>query len=199
MRPTDELAEGSRPADDRRRLEQLFREHSRALLGYLLRRADDPDDASDALAEVMLVAWRRLDDVPPGDQARLWLFGVARRVLANARRSAERRLRLGERLRRELASAPLPDPEDEHEAEAVRAAVRRLPDAYREVLLLNAWEGLRPAEIATVTDVAPATARTRLHRARHQLRLELETLESGDAKSGPGAVPLVKRAMEERT
>lgn len=197
MQPIDELAEGGTVADDRRRLEELFHEHSQALLAYLLRRSEIPEDASDALAEVMLVAWRRLDDVPPGDEARLWLFGVARRVVANTRRSAERRLRLGDRLRREFAPAVAPGPEDEHEADVVRAAIRKLPEGQREVLLLNAWEGLEPAEIAAVTGVIPATARARLHRARKQLRRELESMVGGGP---PGrGLPVMRRAREERT
>jgi RNA polymerase sigma factor (sigma-70 family) len=199
MEPMADLAEGRTLADDRRRLEQLFGEHSHALLGYLLRRTEVPEDASDALAEVMLVAWRRLDDVPPVEEARLWLFGVARRVLANLRRSAERRLRLGERLRQELAGAAFPEPEDENEAEVVRAAIRKLPEAQREVLLLNAWEGLEPAEIGVVIGVIPATARTRLHRARNQLRRELEAMEGAEEDPRGAGSPVVRRAMEERT
>jgi len=197
MQPMNELADGSTHVDDRLRLEELFRENSQALLGYLLRRTEDPEDASDALADVMLVVWRRLDDVPPGKDARLWLFGVARRVLANTRRSAERRLRLGERLRQEVAGASVPGPDDEHETEAVRAAIRKLPERHREVLLLNAWEGLKPREIAAVIGVIPATARNRLRRARNQLRRELEAMESADPRDR--GRPAVRPTTEERT
>lgn len=77
----------------------LFAGHSRALLGYALRRVSEPADAADVVAETFLVAWRRLDDVPTGSDARLWLFGTARRVLANQRRGALRRSRLADRLR----------------------------------------------------------------------------------------------------
>jgi RNA polymerase sigma factor (sigma-70 family) len=194
----NEPSGGSRLLDDRARLEQLFRENSTCVLGYLLRRTEDPEDASDALAEVMLVAWRRLDDVPSGDKARLWLFGVARRVIANTRRSSERRLRLGERLRQQLPGAMVPESEEEHEAEVVRAAIRRLSEAQREVLLLNAWEGLEPAEIAAVINVVPATARTRLHRARNQLRRELEAMEGAGEGPAPAGLRVIRRAREDR-
>jgi len=192
-----ERAEGQARDGDRRRLEDLSRAHSRALLGYLLRRAD-PEDASDALGEVMLVAWRRLDDVPGGDEARLWLFGVARRVLANSRRSAARRHRLGERLRQELSGQTPAGPGEVHEAEAVRAAIRRLPEEHREVLLLSAWEGLEPKEIAAVIGVVPATARTRLHRARKRLRRELERMGSTPEDHREPELPIRRREMEER-
>ena len=69
------------------RFEELFREHYRAVRGYALRRAPG-DLAQDAVSETFLVAWRRLDDVPA--DALPWLYGVARRVLANQRRSIDR-------------------------------------------------------------------------------------------------------------
>jgi DNA-directed RNA polymerase specialized sigma24 family protein len=62
---------------------RLYREHGRAILAYALRRVGDPEDAADVVAETFLIAWRRLGDVPAGDRARLWLYAVARRVVAN--------------------------------------------------------------------------------------------------------------------
>src|SRR6478672_7119633 len=68
------------------RFEELFARTRSALMGYAVRRVGDPADAADVVAETYLVAWRRLDEVPPGEETRLWLFGVARRVLANHQR-----------------------------------------------------------------------------------------------------------------
>src|SRR4051812_15821279 len=59
----------------------LFDDHHLAVLGYALRRTAGAQDAADVLADTMLVAWRRLDEVPGGDTTRLWLYGVARKVL----------------------------------------------------------------------------------------------------------------------
>lgn len=167
------------PADDderrRARFRALFQAESRALLGYALRRTGRPEDAADVVAEVFLVAWRRVDDVPAGDEARLWLYGVARRVVANHRRGARRRERLGDLLRHEVRVALPPEPDREDAtADAVRAALGRVPADDRELLHLTAWEGLTPTQIATVTGAPPATVRTRLHRARRRLRHELE-------------------------
>lgn len=67
--------------DDRFRV--LYAAHLNAILGYALRRVAAPEDAADVVAETFLIAWRRCADVPPGGEARLWLYGVARRVLAN--------------------------------------------------------------------------------------------------------------------
>jgi RNA polymerase sigma-70 factor, ECF subfamily len=80
------------------RFAALFDRTHRPLLAYAVRRVADPADAADIVAETFLVAWRRLDEVPPDEQARPWLFGVARRVLANYYRGEHRRHALGERL-----------------------------------------------------------------------------------------------------
>ena len=72
---------GSHMGDDspagRAQFEALYAAEGRRVLAYALRRTAQPADAADVLAEVFLVAWRRLDDVPAGAEARLWLYGVA--------------------------------------------------------------------------------------------------------------------------
>jgi RNA polymerase sigma factor (sigma-70 family) len=162
-------------ADDEQRFRTIFDDHRRAVLGYALRRAADPADAADVLAETFLTAWRRLDDVPAGEAARAWLLGVARRVLANQRRGARRHAGLADRLADELA-ARLPQSASVENVDAgLHHALMRLPERDREVLLLAAWEGLSPTEIAAVTGLRGATVRTRLHRARRRLRAELES------------------------
>ncbi len=89
-------------SDLRRRFEEIYMAHYADLLAYVRRRTESPEDAADALAETFATAWRRIADVPPGPSARLWLYGVARRVLANGRRAATRRSALVERLGAEL-------------------------------------------------------------------------------------------------
>jgi RNA polymerase sigma factor (sigma-70 family) len=158
------------------RFRRLFDDAERDLLAYALRRVDRPEDAADVVAETFLVAWRRIDDVPPGEQARLWLYGVARRQLANQRRGQLRRSQLADRLRDELpaatAAAAAPAGEDERVLD-VRAALGRLDEADRELLTLSSWEGLSPAQLAVVLQLPAVTLRSRLHRARKRLRAEL--------------------------
>ena len=149
---------------------RLYREQGRAILRYTLRRVEDPEDAADVVAETFLVAWRRLGEVPNGAEARLWLYGVARRVIANLDRSGRRRtrlaIRLAEALRTELATHPAPEGEA---AEALRA-MAGLRDEDRELLLLVSWEELAPSEAAKVLGISSLAARSRLHRARRRLR-----------------------------
>jgi RNA polymerase sigma-70 factor (ECF subfamily) len=153
---------------------RLYREQGRAILAYALRRVEDREDAADVVAETFLIAWRRLAEVPPGTGARLWLYAVARRVIANLHRSERRRTRLGgrlaESLQTELATQPAPDGEA---AEALRA-MAGLSGEDRELLLLVSWEGLSPNEAARVIGVSSLAARSRLHRARRRLRALIE-------------------------
>ena len=159
------------PAD---RFHRLFAANERELLAYALRRVDRAEDAADVVAETFLVAWRRMERVPPGDEARLWLYGVARRQLANQRRGQLRRSRLADRLRAELpAAVAAARGTDDHRVAAVLAALARLEEEDREILRLSSWEGLTPSEIATVLGVPAVTARSRLHRARKRLRSEV--------------------------
>lgn len=172
---------GGSPGRDR--FATLFRAHSRPLLAYALRRTS-PTDAGDVVAETMLVAWRRLDDVPTGSAERLWLYGVARRVLANELRASRRRDRLGVRFGAEVqrVTEVHRDP-SVVDLMAIGDAVRRLAPTEREVMLLTAWEGLSPAEIAVVLDLPAATVRSHLHRARHELRERLDPMGSGPPNS----------------
>jgi RNA polymerase sigma-70 factor (ECF subfamily) len=154
------------------RFEALYAANHAPILGFALRRTATPDDAADILAETFLTAWRRLDELPPGDDARLWLYGVARRVLANYYRGERRRSSLAGRLRAELASSYVP-PESDGESAKLAEALRRLPRHQRELLALNAWEGLDYGEIATVLGCSRNAVRIRLHRARVRLAAEL--------------------------
>ncbi|MFC0861947.1 RNA polymerase sigma factor [Sphaerimonospora cavernae] len=155
----------------RDRFEAIYDAYYPAIHQYAARRTGSPDDTADVIAETFLTAWRRVDDVPEGEKALLWLYGVARRVLANQRRGAVRRAALAERLRAELAAErPVTPVELEH----VRAAFDELPERDREVLALACWEGLTGEQIAEVVGGTAIAARTRLHRARRRLTATLE-------------------------
>lgn len=167
------------------RFASLFERTHQPLLAYAVRRVAAPADAADVVAETFLVAWRRLDEVPPGEQARPWLFGVARRVLSNLYRSERRRDALTDRLRASLAEVV---PAPAFDLSPVETAMSRLPDDDQELLRLVAWEELARDEIAMVLGVSRATVRVRLHRARQRLLVQMRSLdEAGDlptARSG---------------
>jgi RNA polymerase sigma-70 factor (ECF subfamily) len=174
-------------AADRARFEQVYGETRHALLAYLLRRTDSLDDAADLLSEVYLVAWRRIGNLPAGDEARLWLFGVARRLLANQRRRNRTGADLAAALEQTLAiqqahQLPL---EAEPVFGVLRAALSELSPADRELLLLSGWEELTPTEIATVIGRPTALVRVRLHRARLRLQAKLPVTEDERSRATP--------------
>ena len=159
------------------RFTDLFEATYQPLLGYAVRRVADPQDAADVVAEAYLVAWRRLDDVPPGPDARPWMFGVARNVLANYYRGERRRTALAARLRETLTD-DLPVPP--RGPTTLDLAMARLGDDDRELLHLVAWEGLAREEIALVLRVPRATVRVRLHRARRRLLALMAEVEASE-------------------
>lgn len=164
---------------DGERFERLYRANYAAVLAYALRRTV-AEQAHDVAAETFLVAWRRLDDVP-GDP-RPWLLGVARRVLANQRRSDRRRAALAARLANEPRAA---DPREESETQSVLAALAGLSERDREALLLGAWDGLDRAQAAAALGCSRPAFAVRLHRARGRLLQAIEDAGHSPA-GGPG-------------
>lgn len=168
------------------RFTRIYRSTFGPVLAYAMRRVPDRDEAFDVVADTFAVVWRRIDSVPEGPREAAWVFGVARRVVANATRSRLRRVRLHGRLHALRAG---PDPtRSRHglEAEAgsvddqvqvVLAAMGRLPARHQEVLRLAAWEDLSQAEMGEILGCSANAVAIRLHRARRALheayRLEL--------------------------
>lgn len=156
-------------------VERAYREHATTILGYLARRVDPVDDAADLLSEVMLTAWRRRDAMPPPPQDLLWLYGVARHVLANHRRSTRRRTARVQALADELRAAAAQPPDVRAEVLDVRAAIQAMPEPDREILLLSDWEGLNSTEIGVLLEMPASTVRARLVRARDHVRARAGT------------------------
>lgn len=165
----------------------LYESHRRDLLAYFLRRVD-PDVAPDCVDEVFLTAWRRREEVPAGE-ARPWLFGIARKVILNQRRSLRRRHRLLGRLTAEPAQ-----PSDGPELTALRGAKQRLvaealdrlSHADQELLRLAYWEELPHAEIGQILGCSTNAVDVRLHRAVGRLGKVLE--RAGHVTGGRSAV-----------
>jgi RNA polymerase sigma-70 factor (ECF subfamily) len=148
------------------RFEQIYEEHAGAVRAYVRRRAPE-SMVEDVVADVFVVCLRRIDDVPRN--ALPWLYGVARKTLANERRK-----------RRDL---PVAAPELSYEPEPVgdsllAAAFAALSDADREILRLVAWEGLSLREAARVLECSPVACRVRYHRAKSRLASRLAAAAS---------------------
>jgi RNA polymerase sigma-70 factor (ECF subfamily) len=161
------------------RFTQLYERHYDAVHRYVVRRVVGIDVA-DVTAEVFLVAWRRLADIPVGAELP-WLYRSASFVLANEYRGQSRGQRLTERVAGEPDGRQAADHADEVvDRLAVTAAFDRLPSADQEVLRLVAWERCDPGAAAKALGCSRATFTMRLFRARRRLREQLKTSTATD-------------------
>jgi RNA polymerase sigma factor (sigma-70 family) len=168
----------SSPGDEPSRqdsFEQLYSETRVAILSYLTRRVSNPADAADLLAETYLIAWRKVDTIPNDQTARLWLYGVARRIMSHHRRHEMVEQGLAEALRADLnrETARLQADRDVPFSDVVAVSLARLKPSDREIMELSAWEQLTAAEIADLIGMKPGSVRVRLHRIRAVIRADL--------------------------
>ena len=160
---------------------ELFTGNHEAVGRYCLRRLP-PDDARDALTETYLIAWKRIEDAPPGDETVLWLYGIARNVVRNRNRSSRRSVRLVARLVRDPAVAVL-DPVHQiirqEEDRELLDAMTELSASDREILRLRAYEELSYEQVSIVLGCSEDAARQRSSRALKRLgaRLDVSTGE----------------------
>jgi len=176
------------------RFRALHQETFGDLLRFVERRVP-PDEAEDIVSTVYLVAWRRLGELP--EDARPWLFAIARKSIANQTRGWLRRRALAVRL---TASAEHRAPDRAAGAVSridLERAWRTLSTADREVLALIAFDGLTSEQAATVLSCRRSAFAMRLARARKRLHAALEPQpEPADPAMASPAQP---RTFEEQT
>ncbi len=167
--------------DDGEQFSRLYSETSQDLLAFLLRRCATAEEAADCLAETYRIAWEKRSRTPGRDEARPWLFGIARNVSRRERASQERAAATS----RELAlaaerSQATTSPDDS----AVAAALSELSRLDQEIVTMLAWDGLAPREVASVLGLSPNAVRIRAHRARTRLRLLLASRDAVEVLPG---------------
>lgn len=173
------IASAGRGADDLA-FAQLYDRCYRPIRDFCARRVP-PDAVDDAVADTFLTVWRCLAEVPAGEEALIWVYGVAHRVIGHQRRSLARRTRLRERLRAvEFRPAAAADDAivDGIESRRILAALTRLGHTDADVLRLVTWEELPVTDAAAVLGIEPDTARQRLRRARRNLAQEYDRLQA---------------------
>ena len=160
------------------RFSRLYTSHHSAIHAFVVRRGHRHDEADDIVADTFLVLWRRLEDAPKDDAVILaWLYVVARRVASGRLRTSRRRHRLI--VKYAQSAQEIVDPHDVHDdrrrVRSLCAALLALRPVDRELLLLEAWEGLSPPEIGRVLGCSENAVAIRLHRARKRLALRYST------------------------
>jgi RNA polymerase sigma-70 factor (ECF subfamily) len=167
-------------SSDDARFQSLFREHRDAMWAYCYRRLAS-DDVADAVGEVYLTVWRKIDRAPVGDEALPWMYGVARNVVRNSYRSTSRRSRLHQKaatVRHESPETPETQIVRNERDDAILAALGRLTPRDQELVRLRTWEELSHAQIATVTGLSVRSVESKLARSRKKLERLLDVPSS---------------------
>lgn len=152
----------------------LYREHAGRIFALCLRLEGDRAAAEELTQDVFVRAWRRLGTWRGESAFGTWLHRLAVNVVLEHRRSAWRRLRrvlplaAPEELERPARAAPAGLAMD------LEAAIARLPEGARTVLVLHDIEGYTHEEIGQMTGIAPGTSKAQLFRARRLLREALD-------------------------
>lgn len=159
------------------RFEQTYDATYAAVLRFAQRRVH-ASHAEDVVADVFVVAWRRIEDLPlEADEARAWLFGVARRILLSSQRADQRRQALTVRIADDQITGTLGSGIDAdlvlHHVDLARAW-RRLSPVHQESLALVVWDDLTSVQAAEVLGISAVAFRLRLSRARRVLRRHLD-------------------------
>jgi len=169
-------------AGDPAAFEALVRRHGPMVLRTCRTATRCEADADDAFQATFVLLHRKAASVRDRRSVAGWLFRVARRAAANARRAADRRARREAMVRRPEVQ-PGPDPSWRDACAALHAELDRLPEAYRLPLVLCYLEGLSRDEAAQRLGWSPDAVRGRLDRGRRCLRGRLErrriTLSAG--------------------
>jgi RNA polymerase sigma-70 factor (ECF subfamily) len=163
--PEDEagLVAAARTGDERA-FERLYRRFAPLVHGLLLARVP-PSAVDDLVQEVFLTVFRRLGALREDAAFPGWLCAIARTRAADFHRTELATVELRE---------DLPSPAEPRPALAVLEVIRRLPETYRETLVLRLVEGMTGPEIALRTGLAAGSVRVNLHRGMALLRAALD-------------------------
>ncbi len=171
------------------RFEQIFATYYGDMVRFATRRVG-ADAAGDVVSSTFLNAWRRLADVPVGNE-RPWLYATARNVIANEIRGRQRRMRLDEKARAHVVNTV-----DDHagwvtDQVRVRAVLDALSAQDQEVLRLTEWEGLGIDDAAAALGCSRTALKVRLHRARRRFAVQLAKSDSGSTDASTAVAPAI--------
>jgi RNA polymerase sigma-70 factor (ECF subfamily) len=152
---------------------ELVRRHERRVRSVLARLLDDERDVEEAAQDVFVQAWRGLDAFRGEASASTWLY----RIAVNAALMRRRRRRVETT---ELEEAPAREVPDRDLQRFLAERIRALDFEYRAPLVLRDVSGLSNEEVAAALGLSVAAAKSRIHRARMQIRAELEAWQRGD-------------------
>jgi RNA polymerase sigma-70 factor, ECF subfamily len=195
-----ELLDAAR-AGDRAALEAFLERHQARVLRFGLKMCRDSEDARDVAQETLLAAARGVAGFRAASSPSTWLYTIARSFCIKARRRSKfapsqvvsvdgEGRGVVERVP-DTRGGPDRQLEDRRLADALESAIASLAPRYREVLVLRDVEGLSAPEVAEVTGLGVEAVKSRLHRARLQVRERLAPLLGREAPAGPSCGDVV--------
>jgi RNA polymerase sigma-70 factor, ECF subfamily len=196
VRSDEQLLHAARQGD-RQAIEELLARHEQQIYRFGLRMCGDEESAREVLQETLLAAFRNLPGFRGDAALSTWLYQIARSFCIKERRRDRPEVPLDEHAGSE--ASPAPGPEQDAQAReigrALASAIRALPAEHREALVLRDVEGLSAEEAAQVAGIEVGALKSRLHRARMELRGHLAAL-LGEQQPPGGAAPCAELAQQ---
>jgi RNA polymerase sigma-70 factor (ECF subfamily) len=190
MPPSDTELLTALRAGDRGALEELLTRHEPQIYRFGLRMCGDEDAAREVLQETLIAAFKNLHSFRGDAALSTWLYQIARSFCIKTRRRERPTGPLDDAAE---SAAGSPGPEANAHARqigaALAAALAGLRPEQREVVVLRDVEGLSAEEAAEVVGVEVGALKSRLHRARLELRANLTALLGEEAAAGPAPCP----------
>ena len=193
-------------AGDTEALEQLLRVVQPQIYRFSMKMCRHTEDAEDVLQDSLLALTRSLRDFRGASSFSTWLFTIVRSFCIKKRRRSKFAPEREESLEQlsaaetQALSSPAPDPSEQAESAElwrhIQRGIQRLEPSYREVLVLRDIEGLRAREVAEVIGISISAVKSRLHRARAQLREQLSSAPYQPAPHCPDIRSLFSQHLE---
>lgn len=153
-------------------LDEVYTRYGAMLLGFLSARLPSRQLAEEVLQDVMLAVWDSAHKFEERSKLKTWLLVIARNRAINATRRKKLPL-VDINQVFDLSSdetGPMESVVRHEEQDKVRTAIQKLPDGQREVLVLVFYHQLTGPEVAEVLDISEGTVKSRLHRAKENLK-----------------------------
>lgn len=190
-------------AGDDQAMEELLKSMQPRLYRFSMKVCRHNEDAQDVLQDTLLLIARSLRQFRGTSSLSTWAYTIARNLCIKKRRKSRFAPKVEESLDglapHERSALATGDPDPQKSAESaqlmgrINTAIAALPHEQREVLVLRDVEGLRAQEVAQITELSVAAVKSRLHRARAQLR---EFLSDGNDERGPDC-PDIRQVFSE--
>ena len=157
---------------DTQSLNELYARYGSAILGFLTSRLSNRQLAEELLQDVMLAAWKSAGSFRGDSKVKTWLFVIARnRAINSQRKRSPEIVQLNESFGYQSEdTGPMEKMIKQANREVVRSAIDQLPQGQKEVLILVFYNQLSGPETAEVLGISEGTVKSRLHRAKHQLK-----------------------------